>query len=120
MRHVILILALSLSGPAVAQGTDAPSADEPPTMVERGLRMFMEGLLQEMEPALDDMEQSLREAQPLLEELRDEMARALEGFDETIGAYHPPEMLPNGDIIIRRKEPLADGVEPNPDGSIDL
>ena len=48
------------------------------------LRLFMKGLMQEVEPALDDLGDLL----------------------DNLDAYHPPEVLPNGDIIIRRKTPL--------------
>jgi len=48
------------------------------------LRLFMRGLLEEMEPAIDDFSALL----------------------DNLDAYHAPEVLPNGDIIIRRKTPL--------------
>lgn len=35
----------------------------------------------------------------------DRMMRALELFVDTIPLYEPPEVLPNGDIIIRRIPP---------------
>ena len=88
-------------------------------MMERGLRLFMEGLMEEMEPALRDLEDLTREAGPLLEQLERDLSTALEGLGENLNAYHPPEILPNGDIIIRRKDPLPD-VERNPDGTVDL
>ena len=28
---------------------------------------------------------------------------------EDLGQYHPPQVLPNGDIILRRKTPLENG-----------
>jgi len=36
-----------------------------------------------------------------------------------IDAYHPPEMLPNGDIILRRKTPLERGPELGPESGPD-
>lgn len=112
MRRLTLILAL-LAAPASAQ--DA----EPDSLMERGLRLFMDGLMEEMEPALRDLEGIARNAAPLLEELQKELGDTLSELD----AYHPPEFLPNGDILIRRKEPLDPDLpmpEPNADGSIDL
>ena len=35
-----------------------------------------------------------------------------------LSAYHAPEVLPNGDIIIRRKTPQE--TEPLPEGEIEL
>ncbi|MGB3554688.1 MAG: hypothetical protein WBA25_08620 [Jannaschia sp.] len=113
MRHLLAlpILAASIvAGPVIAQ--------EPPNVMERGLRLFMDGLMREMEPALRDLEGLAQDAAPLLERLQRELG-------ETVGdlnRYHPPEILPNGDILIRRREtPDPDlPVTPNADGSIDL
>lgn len=44
----------------------------------------------------------------LLESFSDDVAPMMEGLAEQLkglDAYHPPEVLPNGDIIIRRKTP---------------
>ncbi|MEM9794994.1 MAG: hypothetical protein AAF919_00795 [Pseudomonadota bacterium] len=99
-----------LASPVTAQ-------EEAPSLMERGLRLFMDGLLQEMEPALRDLEGLAENAAPLLEELQRDL-------NETLGdlnAYGPPEILPNGDIIIRRRVPLDPELPvPNPDGSFDL
>ena len=48
----------------------------------------------EMEPALRDFAERMGPA----------LADLLEKIDD-LSAYHPPEMLPNGDIILRRKTP---------------
>ena len=100
MRSLTILPFLAL--PALAQEA------EPPSIIEEGLRGLAENLLREMEPALRDLEGLAQDALPLLEGLRD--------FDPSL--YHPPEVLENGDILIRRKGP--DEVTPNPDGSIDL
>ena len=76
-----------IAAPALAQ--DA-SPDSGADLMGEALRLFMQGLIQEIEPALDGME----------------------GLLDNLDAYHPPEVLPNGDIIIRRKRPdeaLPDG-----------
>ncbi len=66
-------------------------------MMAEALRLFMRGLMEEMEPAFDDLNNLL----------------------ENIDVYHPPEMLPNGDIIIRRRTPMERHPE-GEDGEIDL
>ena len=109
MRALLILPFLAL--PAAAQEA------EPPSLMERGLRLFMEGLMEEMEPALRDLEALAEDAQPLLEQLQKDLGDAV----GDLNAYHAPEILPNGDIIIRRKDPLVPGEpELNPDGSIDL
>lgn len=91
---------------------------EPPSLMERGLKLFMEGLMEEMEPALRDLEGLAEEAAPLMRELQEDLS---ERFGD-LNAYHAPEILPNGDILIRRRDPVDPDVpiEPNEDGSIDL
>ncbi len=80
--------------PANAQGGDEMS--EGLGLLEEGTRMLLRGLMNEMSPALENLSDDLREA------LGD------------LSSYHPPEVLPNGDILIRRKTPLERGPD---DGS---
>lgn len=72
---------------------------------------------------LEDFANSMRQ---LFEGFADDIAPMMEDLGnrlEGMRGYHAPEMLPNGDIIIRRKSPAEDvpaPVQPNPDGSFDL
>lgn len=72
--------------------------------------------MEEMEPALRDLEGFAKDAAPLLQQLQERLGAVVGDLD----VYDPPEIMPNGDIIIRRKEPLPEDVIENPDGSIDL
>jgi len=120
MRQIYLpfVLSAALAMPAAAQQDDTSGFN----LMEEGARLLFRGLMQEMEPALKE-----------LEGLSSEMELALRGFAENMGPglkdlleqvedfskYHPPEIMPNGDIIIRRKsvEELAEDVE---NGEVDL
>ncbi|KZY33086.1 hypothetical protein A3731_03680 [Roseovarius sp. HI0049] len=113
MRRLALITAatLSLTAPALAQ--DAETTPEEPgnerSLMEEGARMFLEGILRDMEPALRDLEGMAGEIEPALREFAQEMGPAfaeLMAKVDDLSNYEMPEMLPNGDIIIRRKEPL--------------
>jgi len=75
---------------------EAPS-EEGSSLMEKGARLFMRGLMQEMEPALKDLKGLAQEMTPMM--------RDLQGLIGDMSKYHAPEMLPNGDIIIRRKTP---------------
>lgn len=115
MRRVAaLLLVLTTALPAAAQ--DADSA------MERGLRLFLDGLRTEMEPALRDLEGLAQDAAPFLREMQRSLGEVVEDFD----VYDAPEVLPNGDIIIRRKTPLDTPVPddlpplPSDEGAIDL
>ncbi|MDM8166454.1 hypothetical protein [Roseovarius sp.] len=113
MTRLALITAvtLSLTPPALAQDIEA-EPEEPGTersLMEEGARMFLEGILREMEPALRDLEGMAGEIEPALRDFAQEMGPAfadLLGKVDDLSNYEMPEMLPNGDIIIRRKEPL--------------
>ena len=62
----------------------------------------------------------------LLESLMEEIGPALQGLEDAVidlNAYQTPEILPNGDILIRRKTPLeADPLTEDPleDGEVEL
>lgn len=108
-RFAPLALAASLALPANAQ--DTPMED---------LLKRFEDLSKEAQTLMENWAEELA---PKLEEL----GPALEQLAETLGdmsAYHPPEVLENGDIIIRRKTPLTPSDPPVPDtpgtGPIDL
>ncbi|MGC3936263.1 hypothetical protein ACOTTU_00505 [Roseobacter sp. EG26] len=102
MRHVFAPLtALCLwAGMLAAQEDDAPS------MMERGAQQFLEGLLLEMEPALEGMRGFIDEMGPALTKLMGEI--------EDWSVYEAPEILPNGDIIIRRKPDERPDAEVSP------
>lgn len=92
MRHLsIVLIVAALATPAVAEENEFSEGFD---LLGQGTRLLMEGLMEEFGPALDGLRQSLSD----------------------LDAYHPPEILPNGDIIIRRKTPAdiefpEDGVE---------
>lgn len=97
MRCLLVILCLAT--PALAE-------DEPPSLMERGAQMFIEGLLKEMEPTLDELQSLAGRAGPAMRDFLQSMGPKLgEILDqvEDWSVYHPPEILENGDIIIRRK-----------------
>lgn len=101
MSRLALAFALFLAlVPAAAQETPPEGdVDEGLSLIERGVRLLFREFLSDMEPALRDlaegMDRFVTEAEPMLRDL----ARMM----EDVSNYHPPEMLPNGDIIIRRK-----------------
>lgn len=118
-------LALSLAGPALAQGTpfEMPRADDPPPGADRPYELpgeegggLLEGLLNDFvtraQPHLEglarDMGGLMEDYRPVFEELSKVM--------DDIGNYQmPPERLPNGDILIRRK---PDAPAPPPLGDL--
>ncbi|MEL7212938.1 MAG: hypothetical protein AAGK92_09775 [Pseudomonadota bacterium] len=111
MKQIVAALALSLTlTPATAQESDV---EEGFSLMERGAQMLFEGLMQEMQPRLDQLEDMTRELEPKFRDLMSKMGPALADLAEMVddfSNYEAPEMLDNGDIIIRRKpEPLEEG-----------
>ncbi|WGW02255.1 hypothetical protein [Tropicibacter oceani] len=108
------LVALSLiAAPLAAQ--DAPAEEDGFNLMEEGARLFLRGLMSEVEPALKDLEGMAQEMKPFLDDFAAEMGPALKdlmGQVQDWSAYHPPEMLPNGDIILRKKteQELADEI----------
>lgn len=123
-----LALALCVAAlPAVAQETSpAPKGEgEGFSLMEEGAKLVLRGFMSEMQPTFDEMEKALTDVGPKLEVLSDEVApkfRQLMALIDDVKNYEGPVMLPNGDILIRRKTPVApqsDSV-PGPNGEIDL
>lgn len=96
-----LVLVLNLAAPAAVA-----EEEQGLSLMERGAQMFLEGILKEMEPAIDEFSGLADEMGPALRQFAQEMGPKLTELLSEIedwSAYQPPEVLPNGDIIIRRK-----------------
>lgn len=132
MKHLLWpVLAASLcANPAASQDTSEGS-----DLMERGMGLLFQGLREEMSPALENMRKLADDYGPAFFNFLEEMGPAFGKILDDVkdwAAYHPPEILPNGDIIIRKKvtppskpetEPDAtpeEGAEPSPQGQTDI
>ncbi|MBB3712144.1 hypothetical protein FHS00_001721 [Limimaricola variabilis] len=118
MKRIIPItVAALLAAPLQAQTPEPPAEDEGFSLMQRGAELFFEGILGEMEPAIEDFRAFAEMAEPHLRALLSEMGPALmqvlDRIDD-IANYEAPEILDNGDIIIRRK-PEAPDFAPDPE-----
>ncbi|WP_170454532.1 hypothetical protein [Ruegeria arenilitoris] len=106
MKRLMLIGATALfAAPASAQDEGGKS------LMEQGAELFFEGLRKEMEPALEDLLGLAEQFGPAMQSFIEEMGPALAEIGGKVkdwSAYEAPEMLPNGDIIIRRKPDVPD------------
>ena len=78
------------------------------SLMEEGAMLFLKGLQQQVEPTLEDLGAMAEEFGPALKSFTEEMGPALSSLLSEVedwSAYHPPEILDNGDIVIRRKAP---------------
>ena len=119
IRTACLISALAVS-PVAAQ--DA-AEEEGRSLMEEGARLFFEGIQREMGPALEGLRDRAQEMEPALRQFVEEMGPALRDLMGEIGdlsAFHAPEVLPNGDILLRRKSPQDLQDTPAPEGEIEL
>jgi hypothetical protein len=92
----ILALCVAFAAPVSAQDEGGGEMSDGLDLLSEGTRMLLEGLMDELGPALEGLRENLQD----------------------LDAYHAPEMLPNGDIIIRRKTPLKE--TEIPEGGIEL
>ena len=86
MRYAICLWLAAFAAPAAAQ--DAAPEEDGLGLIDRGARLLLRQLADEIGPEFN--------------RLADELGRSL----DRLPGYHAPEVLPNGDIIIRRKDPL--------------
>ena len=124
MKHIIApaIVACSLiAAPLAAQ----ESEEEGSSLMERGAELFWKGLREEMAPSLQELEGLMAKIGPSLQGFLTEMGPALAEIADKVedwSRYEAPEILPNGDIIIRRKPdaPDVETTDDAEDGSTDL
>lgn len=122
MKHLVVALSLALPVPVLAQESGASDGEieEGFSLMEEGAKLLFRGIMNEMEPAIDDFGGLARELEPALEMLASEMGPALMELMQTLDSvryYEAPEVLPNGDIIIRRS-PDAPEFTPRDDGDV--
>jgi hypothetical protein len=123
MKQIALFLVL-LGQPAFAEDAPVPPAADGGgfSLMEEGAKLVLRGLMTEMEPALDEMEQALNEIEPSMKELAPKF-RELVALIDDFKNYSAPEILPNGDIIMRRTAPLPPKTGPalpGPNGEVEL
>lgn len=101
MRHAMpaLIFALVLVSPSVSPWAPAPFSPA----------LFSPALAQDA-----DEQKKLFDPEKMLKEATRELLRTLELFLGAIPQYAPPEILENGDIIIRRIQPKPEKRRPAP------
>jgi len=107
-----MTLSLPFAVPVAAQDI---GSEDGTSLMEQGARLFMQGILNEMEPTLDDLRGMVAEMEPHLRELFAEMGPAfVDVFNhvDDFSNYDPPVFLPNGDIILRRKPNAPEWVPP--------
>ncbi len=112
MKKLLAAIFLSFSAQVVAA---QEAEDDGFSLMEQGARMFLQGIMTEMQPALDNMQKLADELEPALREIIDDMGPAfveLFGMIDDLSYYAPPVFLPNGDIILRRLPDAPEWVPP--------
>ena len=121
MKHIFVGMTLAASV-TMANAQDI-NEDSGLSLMERGAQMLMEGLMREMEPAMEGLQDMAEEFGPALRDFTAQMGPALRGLLDEVedwSVYHPPEILENGDIIIRRKTPEEMQPKTDPEDQIDI
>ena len=118
-----LVLSLSML-PLAAQESPAPDtgAEDGFDLIDEGARLILRGLLEEADPAITELRGLAEGLEPTLRLLGEEVGPALAeviGQIDSITYYELPEILPSGDIILRRRAD-APPWEPPPQSEVDL
>ncbi|MEO8531599.1 MAG: hypothetical protein ABI459_10260 [Deltaproteobacteria bacterium] len=103
MRKFLIMIAMTLPFSAAHAESDASHGAD---LVQEGMKLLFQSFADELAPALEEIGPKLQELGPQFEMLRDKIG--------DFSAYELPEVLPNGDILIRKKQPAPE------DGEIDL
>lgn len=90
---LICLLAFPASGQAEEE---LPQVEESTPLFDLFERM-LQGFVREIEPQMRELERGMQALEPDIERFIGQ----LRGMTQ----YHPPELLPNGDIILRRRQP---------------
>ncbi|MCV6585483.1 MAG: hypothetical protein OIF47_08105 [Marinibacterium sp.] len=107
----VLGLGLGLASPTPAQEDDSSPLGD-----------FFSDMLRDMAPQIEEWEDLMTDLGPALRDFLIEMGPALEGIFDRVQDwtdYEPPQMLPNGDIILRKKTDPAPEPEA-PEGGVDI
>ncbi|RYH01824.1 hypothetical protein EU805_11555 [Salipiger sp. IMCC34102] len=118
MKQIVLAASLALAAvPATAQEEERGR-----DLMEEGAKLLLRGLLNEASPAIRELQDLAQDVGPAMRMLREEMGPALAEIManiDDIGNYLPPEILPNGDIVIRRA-PTAPPYAPPVEDDVEL
>ncbi|MCO4842876.1 MAG: hypothetical protein KC439_08210 [Yoonia sp.] len=116
-------IALMTALPLSAETDDSAEVEEGLSLMEQGAKLLLRGFMTEMEPAIEElkgMSEEMSDAMALFTaEMGPALAEMMTRIDD-LRNYDSPEIMPNGDIIIRRK-PDAPIFEMDPEtGEVDL
>jgi hypothetical protein len=122
-RIAPLLVAALLAQPVLAETPGQGRAPAPPAPTDEGFSLIEEGAKLILREMFDNMAPAMEEARDGLGAAMKEWGPALSDLVAKVGdlsAYHAPEVLPNGDILIRKKRPRDTPLVPGPDGEIEL
>ena len=109
MRVLLLALPIALMPLALpAQDAQPPDSemDQGMSLLQQGAELFLRGLMTEVQPQMQEMQKGLDDLGQKMGSALDQAQpwiSALSSMVDDFGYYDPPERLPNGDILIRRK-----------------
>ena len=116
MKHLYAALVI------LSIGMSPTQADEPSLgLIKQNEQFFLKSLLKQLPDALNDLEALTRPLELSLRSFTQEIAPYWGDLLQKVedwSIYRAPKVLPNGDIILRKKPPTQPNVRPL--GDIDL
>ena len=111
MKQVLIPAPVAVSLTACPLAAQDQKGENGSSLMERGAELFWKGLREEMAPSLQELEGLMSKIGPSRQSFLAEMGPALAEIADKVedwSRYEAPEILPNGDIIIRRKPDLPE------------
>lgn len=103
LTSLAFALTVFLAAPPALAQDDQNGGD---SLMERGMELFFDGLRDEMAPAMDNLRGMAEQFGPAMAQFWSEMGPAFSDVLDEVKdwtQYHAPEILPNGDIIMRKR-----------------
>lgn len=110
MKHIVplapLLVALALAAPAAAQDVQNDTQNSPMSDFKKRFGKLSDNAQTLLEGWADEIGPKLDEIGPAMGDLIDRLG--------DMSAFHAPEVLENGDILIRRRQPIPPVPVPDP------
>lgn len=116
-------IAIAATAVTLAAPTWAETPQSGGSLMRKGVELFFQGLQTELEPAMSEMQKLVEELTPELRNFAEQMGPALKDMMDQVddwSMYEAPQILENGDIIIRRVQPQDQAPIVSPEEEIEL
>ena len=123
MKNVLVTAAVLTALAAPVHAQESSDTQEGFSLMEEGAKLLLRGLMSEIEPNMQEFQNLMEGFGPAMQSFMVELGPRLDELLEIIDDienYGQPEMLPNGNIIMRRNPDAPSVTLPQTEGEIEL